>query len=89
MTAIPILLLISFLLTFPCAESFLKESQEGGNIPSVALAGVAPGWTSCAAKGSPGKEGLLQPDLLPGLLSLRHLVLYPALSRRTPLLGAE
>lgn len=75
MTAIPTLLLFSFLLTFPCAESFLKESQEDGNVPAVTLAGIAPGWMSQAAEGSPGKEGPQQPDLLLGLLSLRHLVL--------------
>lgn len=67
MTAIPALLLFSFLLIFPCAESFLKESQEDGNVPVVTLAGVAPGWMSRAAKGSPGKEGPQQRDLLLGL----------------------
>lgn len=89
MTAIPTLLLFSFLLTFPCAESFLKESQEGGNVPAVTLAGIAPGWMSQAAKGCPRKEGPQQPDLLLGLLSLRHLVLCSPLSHRTGFLGAE
>lgn len=89
MTAIPALLLFSFLLTFPCTESFLKESQEDGNVPAVTLAGIAPGWMSRAAKGCPRKEGPQQPDLLLGLLSLRHLVLCSPLSRRTCFLGAE
>lgn len=89
MTAIPTLLFFSFLLTFPCAESFLKESQEDGNVPAVTLAGVAPGWVSQAAKGCPRKVGPQQPDVLPGLRSLRHLVLCSPLSCRTRFVGAE
>lgn len=56
MTVMPALLQFSFLLTFPCTESFLKESQEDGNVPAVTLAGIAPGWISQAAKGCPRKE---------------------------------
>lgn len=43
MTAIPTLLMFSFLWTFPCTQSFLKESQEVGNVPVLTLAGIAPG----------------------------------------------
>lgn len=43
MTAIPTLLVFSFLWTFPCTQSFLKESQEEGNVPVVTLAVIAPG----------------------------------------------
>lgn len=84
MTVMPALLWFSFLLTFPCTESFLKESQEDGNVPAVTLARIAPGWISQAAKGC-----LRQPSLLPGLLSLHHLVLCSPLSCRTRFLGAE
>lgn len=56
MTAIPGLLLLSFLLTFPGAELFLKESQEGGNVPVVTLARIAPGHMSRAALCCPRKE---------------------------------
>lgn len=59
MTAIPTLLVFSFLWTFLCTQSFLKESQEDGNVPVVTLAGIAPGWVSQAAKGCPGKEKFL------------------------------
>lgn len=58
MTAIPTMLVFSFLWTFPCTQSFLKESQEDGNVPVVTLAGIAPGWMSEAPKSFPGKEGL-------------------------------
>lgn len=67
MTAIPTLLSFSFLLIFPCAESFLKESQEGGDVPSVTLAGVTYDCTSQTAKGFPGKSPH-QPNLLLRLL---------------------
>lgn len=82
MTAIPTMLVFSFLWTFPCTQSFLKESQEDGNVPVVILAGIALGWMSQTAKGCPGKEGLQQ---LLELLSQCHHVLCPPQSHRTHL----
>lgn len=79
-------LVFSFLWTFPCTQSFLKESQENGNVPVVTLAGIAPGWMSQAAKGCLGKEG---PQQLLELLSWYHFVLCSPRSYRTHFIGAE
>lgn len=86
MTAIPTLLVFPFLWTFPCTQSFLKESQEEGNVPVVTLAVIAPGWMSQAAKSCPGKEG---PQQLLELLSWCHPVLCSPQSQRTHFIGAK
>lgn len=86
MTAIPTSLVFSFLWTFLCTQSFLKESQEDGNVPVVTLAGIAPGWVSQAAKGCPGKEG---PQQFLELLSCCHFVLCSPRSHRTHFIRAE
>lgn len=86
MTAIPTSLVFSFLWTFPCTQSFLKESQEVGNVPVVTLARIAPGWMSQAAKDCLGKEGAQQ---LLELLSCCHLVFCPPQYHRTHFIAAE
>lgn len=77
---------VLFPLDFPCTQSFLKESQEVGNVPVVTLAGIAPGWISQAAKGCPGKES---PQQLLELLSCCHLVFCPPQYHRTHFIAAE